>query len=376
MRYLKYLLVVTILCIACNPKIKKIDLSNTEEHNSTVNAEDIFESIDFVPLEYRNECILRNPSVFAVDERSVFVWDGDNIFRFSLNGEFCNRIGAIGKGHGEHGHLNSATYDRKRHIVLLGTHNGTIYKYDQHGNYIGQFRMDFKDELLQAVKWNNEMDCLVCEVRKYSSKGLVITLRTISIDGKIINSYMAYSDHNTIKVNMLKTGMLRNGNNGIYFKLPFDNRLLFLSSKGLSTAMIFDFGKYSSNRRDIEDIDYSYRRGETTRHIENMVIADKYIFLSIVRKNSCQEVIVDIGDNSIKHNLVFNDANPCHLKISGMDTFSFWPWLKDSNMCVDLVPIEQFSTKEMQHFKKRRFIDKNIPKSELNPVLVIGKIKE
>ena len=283
MKTIKYLLAICLVLISCNMEKKVIDLYDLDA-DTLLDTEDIFSSVSFVPLETTEDCLLRTPNVFASDDENVFLWDRNNIYRFALDGKFCNRIGTFGKGHGEHGSLNSANYDKRRRIVLLGTRDGFIYKYDINGNYLGRFRLTSKKELLQTARWNSDLDCMVCEVRKYTADGLTVYLKTVSADGEELKSYTVYSDEEKIDVSMYMTGMLLNGNGVVYFKLPFDNRLFLLSSEGLSVALTLDQGKNTPSRRYIEDMGYRDRNNDSQHHIDKMVITDKYIFLSIARK--------------------------------------------------------------------------------------------
>ena len=59
---------------------------------------------------------------------------------------------------------------------------GFIYKYDLEGNYIGQFKIAENGEILQTVRFNKQLDALVCETRKYSGEGLQVSLRTRQSD--------------------------------------------------------------------------------------------------------------------------------------------------------------------------------------------------
>lgn len=370
MKFFISLFLLFILFISCNTEGIRIDLQNSCE-NAILTAEDIFDTIEFIPLETNKNCLLRNPSVFGLDGDSVLIWDGNNIFRFLINGKYLNRIGTFGNGHGEHGRINSANLDLNRKRVLLGSPEGIIYKYDYNGNYIGQICLTFKDELLQAVKWSSEMDCFVCEVRKYSETGLTIFLRTFSYEGKLITSYEVYKDNDSsVKLNMLKTGMLRNGNNGVYFKIPFDNKLYFLSQSGLTTSLEFDLGKYSPTRRDIEDVDYFYKNGEKKKLIDNIVIGEKYIFLSCIMKNDYQEYVIDRKTNTIKHCSFFKGNNPIYLSVNRMEKYTFWPWVSLNEKFFDIVPIEQFTAKELQQIGIGEQTDSQI--FGQNPVLVIA----
>ena len=371
MKTIKYLLAICLFLVSCDTEKKVIDLYDIDVDTS-LDTEDIFSSVSFVPLETTEDCLLRTPNVFAADDENVFIWDRNNIYRFALDGKFRNRIGTFGKGHGEHGSLNSANYDKKHWIVLLGTRDGFIYKYDINGNYLGRFRLTSKKEMLQAARWNSDLDCMVCEVRKYTADGLTVYLKTVSADGEELKSYTVYSDKEKIGVSMYKTGMLRNGIGGAYFKLPFDNRLFLLSSEGLSVELTLDQGKNTPSRRYIEDMEYREMNSDSQHHIDKMVITDKYIFLSIIQKRACQEVIVSRETNTVVYNSVYSYGPERHIRIPGMAETTFWPWVSDGNTCMDLLHVEEMGEQDLQ----RLGIDIGAAEQMgmgLNPILVIAK---
>lgn len=115
---------------ACGPQKDgtTIDLTEIGHEEFVVPAESIYSSIKFIPLETNEKSILSSPNVFGMDEDNVLIWDQDGILRFDVHGKFLNRVGRLGRGHGEHGRINSANYDENEKIVYVGNMGGFIYK--------------------------------------------------------------------------------------------------------------------------------------------------------------------------------------------------------------------------------------------------------
>lgn len=138
----RHFLLLCIFCLCACSRQKGgaiIDLTDIGQNEIFVPAESIYSSIKFIPLETHGQSILSSPNVFGMDGDNVLIWDQDEILRFDSNGKFLNRVGRLGKGHGEHGRINSANYDENKKIIYVGNMGGFIYKYDLEGNYIGQF---------------------------------------------------------------------------------------------------------------------------------------------------------------------------------------------------------------------------------------------
>ena len=368
----KWLLILSITCLfSCNSNVDTIDISHIEKVNIEIAANDVYRSINFVPLETKSECLLSNPSVFAINDSSVFIWDKDDVYRFSSSGKFRNRVGSYGKGYGEHGHINSVNYDRKRDALLLGSFDGAVYKYKSNGDFIGKSSLTFQKELLQTVRWNDAMDCMVCEIREYSEKGLNVHLQLVSFEGEKLKTFEIYSDNHNIPLNMLKSGMLRNSNEGVYFKLPFDNRLFFLSNNGLSVPLIFEQGDAAPSRRDIEDMEYSAKTRLVKQRINNIVITNENLYLSIEKAGKDYDVLINRDDNTIIHCSRIDRNKQIHLSLSDMKSFSFWPWVEHSGKCMDLISVEDISPEDLKKMGYEE-IDINKPNMELNPILVIA----
>ena len=194
----RHFLLLYIFCLCACSRQKGgaiIDLTDIGQNEIVVPAESIYSSIKFIPLETHVQSILSSPNVFGMDGDNVLIWDQDEILRFDSNGKFLNRVGRLGKGHGEHGHINSANYDENKKIIYVGNMGGFIYKYDIEGNYIGQFKIAENGEILQTVRFNKQLDALVCETRKYSGEWLQVSLRTVSPEGGEKGTYPIYEDN-------------------------------------------------------------------------------------------------------------------------------------------------------------------------------------
>ena len=368
----KWLLILSITCLfSCNSNVDTIDISHIEKVNIEIAANDVYRSINFVPLETKSECLLSNPSVFAINDSSVFIWDKDDVYRFSSSGKFRNRVGCYGKGYGEHGRTNSVNYDRKRDVLFIGCFDGTIYKYKSNGDFIGKLSLTFDEELLQNVRWSDAMDCMVCEIREYSKKGLKVYLQLVSFEGEKLKSFEVYSDNDNIPLHMLKSGMLCNSDEGVYFKLPFDNRLYLLSNNKLSVPLIIDQGESAPNRRDVEDLDYSAKTKSIKQQINNIVITNKNIYMSLENEGKYYDVLINRDDNTIIHCSRIDRNKQIHLSLSDMKSFSFWPWVEHSGKCMDLISVEDISPEDLKKMGYEE-IDINKPNMELNPILVIA----
>ncbi len=368
------LLCIFCLCACCRQKGGAIiDLTGIGQKELVVPAESIYSSIKFIPLETHEKSILSSPNVFGMDGDNVLVWDQDEILRFDTHGKFLNRVGRLGRGHGEHGRINSANYDENEKRIYVGNMGGFIYKYDLEGNYIGQFKISENNEILQTVRFNKQLNALVCETRKYSGEGLQVNLRIVSPDGAEKGTYLVYKNHEQVSRSMTRTGMLRNTSEGIMFMLPFDDKVTLLTQQGIIDTLTMDRGNFRPSRKLCENWDYSDELYKTKYQIDNIVVTDKYFYLTVTMDKEQCDLLIDRHSHAFIHDKKYAYGSELeHLSLKGFKHVSFWPWVAFDNKAVDLLPIDRFDNDDLEVLKKTAVND--YPLDDMsNPILVIAE---
>ncbi len=368
------LLCIFCLCACCRQKGGAIiDLTGIGQKELVVPAESIYSSIKFIPLETHEKSILSSPNVFGMDGDNVLVWDQDEILRFDTHGKFLNRVGRLGRGHGEHGRINSANYDENEKRIYVGNMGGFIYKYDLEGNYIGQFKISENNEILQTVRFNKQLNALVCETRKYSGEGLQVNLRIVSPDGAEKGTYLVYKDHEQVSRSMTRTGMLRNTSEGIMFMLPFDDKVTLLTQQGIIDTLTMDRGNFRPSRKLCENWDYSDELYKTKYQIDNIVVTDKYFYLTVTMDKEQCDLLIDRHSHAFIHDKKYAYGSESeHLSLKGFKNVSFWPWVAFDNKAVDLLSIDRFNDDDLEVLKEIAVND--YPLDDMsNPILVIAE---
>lgn len=370
-----FLLLCPFFMYACSRQKggNTIDLTGIGQKELVVPAESIYSSIKFIPLETHEKSILSSPNVFGMDSDNVLVWDQDEILRFDTHGKFLNRVGRLGRGHGEHGRINSANYDENEKRIYVGNMGGFIYKYDLEGNYIGQFKISENNEILQTVRFNKQLDALVCETRKYSGEGLQVNLRVVSPDGAEKGTYLVYKDHEQVSRSMTRTGMLRNTSEGIMFMLPFDDKVTLLTQQGIIDTLTMDRDNFRPSRKLCENWDYSDELYKTKYQIDNIVVTDKYFYLTVTMDKEQCDLLIDRHSHAFIHDKKYAYGSELeHLSLKGFKHVSFWPWVAFDNKAVDLLPIDRFDNDDLEVLKKTAVND--YPLDDMsNPILVIAE---
>lgn len=374
----RHFLLLCIFCLCACSRQKGgaiIDLTDIGQNEIVVPAESIYSSIKFIPLETHGQSILSSPNVFGMDGDNVLIWDQDEILRFDSNGKFLNRVGRLGKGHGEHGRINSANYDENKKIIYVGNMGGFIYKYDLEGNYIGQFKIAENGEILQTVRFNKQLDALVCETRKYSGEGLQVSLRTVSSEGGEKGTYPIYEDNEQVSRSMTRTGMLRNTSEGVMFMLPFDDKVTLLTQQGIIDTLTMDRGNLRSSRKLCENWDYADELYRTKYQIDNIVVTDKYFYLTVTMDKEQCDLLIDRHSYAFIHDKKYAYGSESeHLSLKRFKHVSFWPWVAFNDKAVDLLPIDRFDDNDLEVLKKIAVND--YPLNDMsNPILVVAEEK-
>lgn len=92
----------TFLTAQDTDDIKKLDLTQMVKAKSTINTTDIFELVDFIPLETKPECLTGiGRVVLTEDEIYLFSQDQQGVLMFDREGNFLRKIGKLGRGPGE-----------------------------------------------------------------------------------------------------------------------------------------------------------------------------------------------------------------------------------------------------------------------------------
>lgn len=332
-------ILLLLACTAANSNHP--DISNLEDNECKIQANDIFSSVKAIELETTDSCLLSSPSLVDFCDDGILVWDKNLVYRFDHNGYFKNRIGKIGHGFGEYTGVNSINYDKKRKTVYIGTFSNDIYKYSIDGKYIGKFKVSGGKDILMTSKWSEPLGLYICETRNYRHDGLDVALTTWTTDGKKNASYHIYSDNEYVDRNFTRTGSLTDTGDGMLFILPFCDTVYCLSKDGVSEYTIVNRGKHTPSRNMVEDNSNEAKLERNGYNITHWNVTPNYIYMTIACYRGYRNVMIRLSDNKIIHNQYYSyqeDDGTHQIKlkeISGKATF--WPWISNGNKVADLV---------------------------------------
>lgn len=100
------------------------------------------DSIEYIPLETKEECLLGNLRDVMISDSLVLVLNSErtSIFIFNKKGKFVRQIKHIGDGPGEYVAINQFSYNKNRNRISIASNNLKIIEYDILGNFKKEFR--------------------------------------------------------------------------------------------------------------------------------------------------------------------------------------------------------------------------------------------
>jgi len=201
------------------------DLDNLSPTVDKLRLSDIAESIDYIPLETRDDCLLGSINGMKFTDEYVFLMGVGDIFQFDHQGKFIRRLFRVGKGPGE-------CYARDFAIDAL---NSQIYVYDNFKpkyniyNFDGEFINSLDDPNPDNNTGSHFMvqnNQLVFEVSDYAIPQNFIMSYDIGLRElvyKYENNYKEIDDSDVQKKkwSVWNSGLLRSFEDKILFKEKF-----------------------------------------------------------------------------------------------------------------------------------------------------------
>ncbi len=198
MKQLILLITITITLFSCENKYRekrqdtipvvKINV-NEIESDFADNLSEVFEPIDIIPLETKQESFVGGASRIKFYGDNIYVFDKDGakgLLVFSKNGKFKYKIGNIGKGPGEY--LYPKDFDiYKDEIRILDLNK--IVVYDISGKFKKEFQLDFLADFFATVSDNYDV---------YYGSGREDRIIIANKNGKKLRSFYKYSPRNRI----------------------------------------------------------------------------------------------------------------------------------------------------------------------------------
>ena len=377
----KLLSTCLILCVSqyiTSQDMVKIVVNPNENPYGEYKLSDLAESIEYIPLETNEKCLIGFISFFDISENYIVICDGRarKVCLFNRKGRFISEISSYGNGPGDYLIITGLFIDEKRNriIIITGSYESKQLYYDLEGKFIsytsmkvnsGNYQIFHNDHFfLTSVNYNGNVP-FAYEIRDIDFQFISENIKTVSFERLKGQSFRPTSALHYLykdKIHTKETTL----NDTIY---SIENDFSY------KPKYVVNAGKYeiTTNVRT---------RGDFSGHVlfSDLFEADGKLFISYTFENEK----FSYYDNNSRKLLYFKSKKGIPNDYDG--GFDFWPVKQNNQYLYKFYDAYLFedelkekkkdtlkgSSQSIQSFNK---LIKELD-SEDNPVLMIVKIKE
>ena len=379
------LLLSAIIIASCSSKQTESNIIRVDDAKQTrLNLSDYVVSLEYVPLETKQECLIDRFPSFVVLNEYIIATTQRQCFLFDRSGKFIREIGSVGRGPDEYSStLGREAINEKKQTVLMQGWDKRI-EYSFNGNVTGSFLRVPETSSTTAYASDN---ILVQGVLNY--RGNAINQLVFTDQEKIVDSIPNYQFFKSLDSN--SSGGFGGEFNfyryhdDLYYKNMFNDTIFRIKDMKLHPVWVFDMGNYHLPRSIMANINTSREEIIKYNWMQNVFEADPFILFSLTRERGDSTFVYD------KHkSQVFVIQKELNLKgfYNNIDGgMPFWPTHinQKQEMVSFLYPYEMKEMLTNDYFKQKSINDNNAHlrlkellskvNDEDNPVVVIAKLK-
>jgi len=348
-----------------------------------VNLSDYVVSLEYVPLETKQECLIdRYPSFYVLDEYIV-VTTSQQCFLFDRSGKFIREIGRPGRGPDEYSNASRGVIDEKKQTILMPGWNKKI-EYSFNGKVIRNFptvpntspASDYVSDSILVLGVSNPIGDAINHLLFINQEKVVDS----------IPNYQFFKPHDPSMYGGFSNEFyFYRYREDLHYKNLFNDTIFRIKDRKLHPAWVFDMGPYHLSRSIMANMNTFMQERLKYNSALNILEVEPFLLFSIVREKGDSAFIFDKRKGEVfvmqkeqKLKGFYNDID------GGMP---FWPTHinRKQELVSFLYPDEM---KEM--LKNEYFVRKNIRdeaanlrlkelisrlKEEDNPVVVIARLK-
>jgi hypothetical protein len=257
----KIAFILLVICSACSSRPKKIvtEESNIQtdnperilvpsDYDNLLQIDSLFASIDLIPLETNKYCLISSISKVIIANNCVYIQNrSDNLYVFSISGEFIRAIGKKGNGPGEFRELRDFDIDVNGNIYILDFLR--ILKYSHSGEFLDKYKFEYAPgNTIQC----NPLQFALCDESNFYVWGGSFGIK----ENKNKNLFLMYKMNKTGEITEryfpLEHNVVHNPNqfskySNYYNVVPWygNNTIYKVSGTGVSKNYIVDFGAFT-----------------------------------------------------------------------------------------------------------------------------------
>ena len=221
----------------------------------SLSVDELFSSIQVIPLETMDSCLLMNVEKVVPCKDGYFVFDNlkPALYLFDRSGRFVREVGRKGNGPGEFRLLSDFMIDEKEGRITLLSQYGFLLEYDWDGNYRDKITLPAKPNYYSAALLDNGQSWALWSCVDTEDDGITIIDRHSHTS---VNS--CWNNDRILDMGLMHPFYSYNEN--VYFGSAYQSRVYRFESDSLVREYSWDFGidgideKLLSDYAAIEDI--------------------------------------------------------------------------------------------------------------------------
>jgi len=355
-------------------KTIKVDESSVRD----LKVSEFATSVQYIPLETNNECLLTTPSAYIVHDNKIYIYDpqGDvGIYCFSMDGKFINKRTTIGRGQGEFTLvMNIEVNAEKKEIYLFDVVlQKIVVLYDDL-----RFKREifFRGHKVKDIKVTSDNQ-LYGIIEKYKNSKLMGCIAKFSDKGERIYSKETYqADPHGMSI-------LCSVGSKLLVAEQLENNIYKLENDKLMTHYEIDFGHnnllhYNTKRVKIDQHGQSTSVGNGPGYVRGRIMLEcanqNYTVVRVSDKNNTEKILIsNTNSDVVLYKDIVNDINGLCLDVKLCDSGN------SSTFCQSIPAIELIDYYEgkkgaIDFSDSTRMLIKNL-KPEDNNVLVLIETK-
>jgi len=386
----RFFLIIVLLSVQCALSSCKDGTNNAvdvikvnDAQIQTLRMSEYFESIEYIALETKGECLIgNNPSLYITDEFVITIASKKCFVFDRLTGKFIRKIGMEGRGAGEYSQIPQGIIVNEQGKTISFEQGDKLIEYSLVDGTINSPAIRIPPLLANKIAYITK-DSWVMSFLNFTGdipSQMIFFDRERIIDS-IPNRYFFLPKTREISVNRNEILFYRYKNN-VYHKDLYNDTIFEIADRKLRPEWVFEMEKSTHLLHQLRgDPSTLYEEAENYHLVYFILETDKYILFHTKYQKLTHPFLFDKEQRSVKkleHNGFVNDID------GGL---TFWPDFTSQNQ--DLVCFYQAhvfkeevnekglsaqNVKNVAEFKKTRTLAAQLNDDD-NPVVVIATFK-
>lgn len=398
------------------PELEIIDVeSNVNNYSDNLQLSAIATEVQYIPLKMEGENLMDKIRYIDIDEHYILIKAMNGIFLFNREGEFLNKIGAIGHGPFEYIFSGTPKISNDSVYVPIILPESQICIYDVNGSPITSIPTTPYCFSVREDNWYFSSPNFLIQVLNESGKEKNKII-AVNQEGEIVSTYentTFFNGPEKARLGTLRTSnQFYSFNNAIYYKEILNDTLWQLHNSVLEPKYVFKRGKYglSQNFQELSREEFTEMRKNEIAILRIIESKNFILFTTALLRNYPFDFYRTINDYSGEHRMPYHvlgyynkktkeinfikPTNPgqqiepmgipndfdCGINLFPKNTTNhgeFFSWFEAYEL-KSYVSTECFKNSTPKYPKKKRELKKLAKRLTIydNPVVMIVKLKE